>query len=189
MANYCRLTRLSALLLLGTLLALAACSATGTASPGTTPTSPATATPTDTPTPTPTMAVPTPTPILTPPDCNANFKDGYVSTLPEATFMATDVYAKVQLPPETRYFDNDASGGLRARQMCSAGTTDSVQTFMSQHLTQLGWKQIEVNSTGCLTGPSYGSPQCWQNGKYDLFIGINSAADWIIIFRDPDFTA
>lgn len=175
-------SRLLALFALGTLLALAGCAAGGTGSPG--PNTANQATPTPTPTDTPT-ATPTPTP----PECGANFPTPpvYVTTLPDATFNATNVYAQVPLPPLTRSFDNDAAGGVRGRQMCSAGTTDSVLAFMTQHLMQLGWQQIDSNGAGCLSADMYGHPQCWKNGQYALFLGINSNTDWIILFRDPDF--
>ncbi len=168
---------------LGMLLALAACAPAGTGTPGsnTGSTSQATATPTNTPT-----ATPTPTP----PTCNANFANPpvYYSTLPDATFNATKVFAQVPLPPLTRSFDNDAAGGERGRQMCSAGTTESVLNFMTDHLTQLGWQKVDMSTDGCLTlGASYAQQQCWQNGTYALVMGINSSTDWIILFRDPDF--
>jgi len=122
--------------------------------------------------------------------CNANFPNPpvYYNTLPDAKFKATSVYAQVPLPPLTRSYDNDAAGGVRGRQMCSAGTTASVLTFMTQHLTQLGWHQADMNGLTCLNaGSFYGQPQCWKNGNYFLFLGINSSTDWIILFRDPDF--
>ena len=175
------LIRLSALVLLGILLALAACGPGGTASPGGDTANQATPTPTDTPTATPTPASPV---------CGTNFPNPpvYYNTLPDATFKATTVFAQVPLPPQTREFDNDAAGGVRGRQMCSAGTTDSVLSFMTQHLVQLGWQQIDSTGAGCLSAANqYGHPQCWKNGNYALFLGVNSTTDWIILFRDPDF--
>lgn len=173
--------RLAALTLLGLVLALAACGPGGAASQGSNTASQSTPTPTDTPTATPTPA---------PPTCDANFPTPpvYYDTLPDATFMATDVFAKVPLPPLTRSYDDDAAGGTRGRQMCSAGTTDSILSFMNEHLVQLGWQQIDTTGAGCLSAAnSYGHPQCWQNGNYKLFLGVNSNTNWIILFRDPDF--
>jgi hypothetical protein len=178
-------SQLLTLLALGMVFALAGCAAGGTASPGNNAADVATATPSPTPTDTP-----TPTPTPTPPTCGANFTTPpvYVSTLPDASFNATNVYAQVQLPPLTRSYDDDAAGGVRGRVMCSAGTTDAVQNFMSQHLTQLGWQQSDTTGDGCLSAAAeYGHPQCWKNGTYLLFVGINSNTDWIILFRDPDF--
>ena len=189
-------SRALALMTLGMALALAACGPAGsTASQGNGTPTPTTAAPTPTPvpsTPTPTPVPPTATPTLAPPRCNANFPNPpvYYQTLPDAKFKATNVYAQVPLPPLTRSYDNDAAGGVRGRQMCSAGTTTSVLTFMTRHLTQLGWKQVDTNGLSCLNaGSFYGQPQCWQNGVYFLFLGINGSTDWIILFRDPDFHA
>jgi hypothetical protein len=177
------LLRAQIVLAVGMMLALAACAANGTGSTTGTQT-------TTSPTATPTQAAPTATPTSTPPVCNSNFKPGYVSTLPDASFNATNVFAQVQLPPETRSYDNDAAGGVRGRNMCSGGTTQSVIDFMTQHLTTLGWQKVGASTDGCLTaGPSYAQQQCWQNGSYALNMGINSNLDWIILFRDPDFTA
>ncbi len=183
MAIYRWFSRAAAAALLGALLMLTACSAgsqTGTGSATVTP---------PTPTPTPTTAAPTPTPTLAPPVCNANFPNPpvYYSTLPDASFKATNVFAQVPLPPLTREYDNDAAGGVRGRQLCSAGTTESVLSFMSAHLMQLGWQEVALNGSDCLTAASYGQGQCWAHGPYALFLGINSSADWLILFRDPDF--
>lgn len=189
MTRYRWPSRIGTIFLLSLLLALAACAPPGSAtSPGTN--SPTAAPTTAAPTPTPTPVPPTPTPTLAPPVCNANFPNPpvYYTTLPDAKFKATSIYAQVPLPPLTRSYDNDAAGGVRGRQMCSAGTTASVLAFMTQHLTQLGWHQADMNGLSCLNaGNFYGQPQCWKNGTYFLFLGINSSTDWIILFRDPDF--
>ncbi|SRR5579883_183010 len=177
------LSRALALGMVATVLALAGCSSNVASPQSNVPTNTPASLPTNTAT-----SLPTATPTLTPPMCGANFSSTYYSALPDATFKATNVYAQIPLPPETRSFDNDAAGGVRGRQMCSAGTTQSVLDFMTQHLVQLGWQQVDTDGHSCLNaGNSYGKPQCWQNGNYALFLGINSATDWIILFRDPDF--
>jgi len=178
------LRQMQILLALGMMLALAACAAGGT---GSNTGSQGYAPPVDTPTPTPTTAAPTPTPTLTPPVCNSNFNPAYVSTLPDADSPETHIFAQVQLPPLTRSFDNDASGGFRGREMCSGGTTQSVTDFMTQHLAQLGW-QMQGSVDTCTTViPNYATSQCWKNGSYLLFVGINTNLDWVISFRDPNF--
>jgi hypothetical protein len=176
------LSRAPALLILGALLALAACSPNATTSTGSTPT--------DTPTSAPTSA-PTATPTLAPPTCPDQFSATYYTTLPDATFNATNLYAQIPLPPLTREVDNDASGGLRGRQLCSAGTADSILAFMTQNLTQLGWQMAETQESDCVNVGAglYQTLQCWKNGTYTLDLGINSNTDWLILFRDPDFNA
>lgn len=158
------------------LLALAACSQTGATSTAPTPTATTAATVT--------TAM---TATLTPAQCGARYGSAYATTLPDATYQETAVYAQVTLPPETRSYDDDASG-LRVRFMCSAGTTDSVSSYMTQHLTQLGW-QVATTTMDCGRAviPNYGQPQCWKDGKYQVYVGINSNADWVIAFIDPAF--
>jgi hypothetical protein len=168
---------------IGALLLLAACSPAATTQTGI----PA-ATATTAPTATATAVPPTATAALAPPTCGSNFTSTtYVTTLPDSTYKKTDVYAKVQLPPLTRSFDNDAAGGVRGRNMCSAGSTASVLDFMQTHLTSLGWQQVSMNGSDCMSAAAYGQEQCWKNGAYFLALAINSNTDWIIIYRDPDF--
>ena len=168
---------------IGALLLLAACSSAATTQTG----GPAD-TATTAPTATATTAPPTATATLTPPTCGSNFKSTtYYTTLPDSNYQKTNVYAQVQLPPLTRSFDNDASGGVRGRNMCSAGSTASVLAFMQTHLTSLGWQQVGKNTSSCMSVDTYGQQQCWQNGSYVLTLAINTNTDWIIVYRDPDF--
>jgi hypothetical protein len=170
-------SRASLVLALGALLSLAACSS-APGSPGGAYGIPPTNTAT-------TTTVSTPTP----PNCGANFANPtYYTTLPDSNYQKTNVYAQVQLPPLTRSFDNDAAGGLRGREMCSAGTTASVLGFMQTHLTSLGWQQMNTNTGSCIPVDTFGQQQCWKNGSYTLTLAINTNTDWIIVYRDPDFS-
>jgi hypothetical protein len=166
---------------IGALLLLAACS------PATTRTGGPADTATTAPAATATAIPPTATATLAPPDCGSNFTGPYVTTLPDSTYKKTDVFAKVQLPPLTRSFDNDAAGGVRGRNMCSAGSAASVLDFMQTHLTSLGWQQVSMSGSDCMSAAAYGQEQCWKNGAYFLALAINTNTDWIIIYRDPDF--
>lgn len=171
-----------AVVVIGALITLAACSTptTQTGSPADTATTAPTATAT--------TAPPTPTATLTPPTCGSNFTSTtYYTTLPDSNYKKTNVYAQVQLPPLTRSFDNDAAGGVRGRAMCSAGSTASVLAFMQTHLTGLGWQQVDKNTSSCMSLDTFGQQQCWKNGSYTLALGINTNTDWIIVYRDPDF--
>ena len=169
-----------AVVVIGALITLAACSAPTTQTGGVA----ATAT-----TATATIAPPTATATLTPPTCGPNFKSTtYYTTLPDSTYQKTNVYAQVQLPPLTRSFDNDAAGGVRGRNMCSAGSTASVLAFMQTHLTSLGWQQVNTGAGSCISVDTFGQQQCWKNGSYTLTLAINTNTDWIIVYRDPDFS-
>jgi hypothetical protein len=108
--------------------------------------------------------------------------------LPDSSYPQTNVYAQVQLPPQTRLFQDDASGH-RYKFLCSAETTAAVLAFMTQHLTQLGWQQ-EALTPGRYcdrSGPAYPQQQCWKNGRYELFMGLNSNFDWALVYLDPAF--
>src|SRR5215469_6115572 len=120
--------------LVGTVLALlmlGACSSTA-GSQANVPTTQPTIVPT---------ATTAPTATLTPPSCGSRFGAAFQATLPDAASTVTSVYAAVLLPPETRSYDDDATG-LRGRFMCSAGTAASVSSFMTTNLTQQGWTAV-----------------------------------------------
>jgi|SRR5579859_1571784 len=175
-------SRVRFVLLVGLLLALAACSL-ATSPQDSHPTSSANTAPTLT------ASMPPTTPTLAPASCDARFSSAYQATLPDASFPETQVYAQVPMPPQTRTYNDDASG-LRGRFLCSAGTTDAVLAFMAQHLTLLGWQLgTQVTDCGRAVIPTYGRPQCWKDGNYHLFLGINSNADWVLAFIDPAFLA
>ena len=168
-----------ALLALLTLLMLSACSSTA-GSEANVPTTQPIIVPSAT-------ATSAPTATLTPPSCGSQFGTAFQATIPDATYSQTTVYAEVPLPPETRSFDDDATG-LRVRNMCSAGTTATVESFMTTHLTQLGWTTVTPLTTcGRADISQYGDPQCWKSGKYLLFVGVNSNTDWLVAYIDPGF--
>jgi hypothetical protein len=117
-----------------------------------------------------TLAVPPPAP-----DCSASgntFSTGYYYQLPNPNYTTTQVYADIPLPPLSRIVRNDASGGQRGYNMCSAGTVASITAFMNAHLTTLGW-----TSSGNGT---------WTQNGYILTISIPSPTDWNIGWHDPD---
>jgi hypothetical protein len=183
MASYRFISRLSLLSLLCMLIALAGCTQpNNTAAPLS-----------DAPTPTATTAVsPTPTATAataftcTPPIGGDGYSKDYLTVLPSDDHSGVSAY-DIPLPPQTRYL-NDSASGHRHDYLCSTGTTDAVMTFMTQHLTQLGWQREAASAAQhCEVVASYGQPQCWKNGKYELFMGINSNADWVLAFIDPAF--
>src|SRR5215467_4101231 len=155
-------------------LGLTGCGATTTAvqEGGSTRTSTAAPTATTAPAPTATLAAVT---------CGSQYGSAYQATLPDATYTQTTIFSAIQLPPQTRSYDNDAAGGLRGRFFCSSGTSASVLSFMTQQLAQQGWQPVATASDcGQADIRDYGSPQCWRNGKYHLFLGVNSNTDWVV---------
>ena len=108
------------------------------------------------------------------PDCGTSppYQTGYYYNLQNlAQFHSTDLYSKIPLPPLTRYFPNDASGHVGFG-FCSAPSAGTITTFMTQHLTQLGWHQT--------------SPSVWANGTHTLDIFITSNVGWNLSFLNPD---
>lgn len=137
---------------------------------------------------TPTATTAAPTATLAAVTCGSQYGSAYQAMLPDATYSQTTVFSAIQLPPQTRSYDNDAAGGLRGRFFCSAGTSASVLSFMTQQLAQQGWQPVAAASAcGQANIPTYGNPQCWQNGKYHLFLGVNTNTDWVVAFIDPAF--
>jgi hypothetical protein len=125
------------------------------------------------------------TPTPAPSDCNSKFGTAYVTVLPDADSPVTSIYDIIPLPLETRSYDNDAAG-LRVRFMCSGVPTGEVVEFESGQLYGQGWVvQPSVSDCGSAVIPGYGRQTCWQNGKYHLYIGVNSNTDWVIAFIDP----
>lgn len=177
----CSLAAIALLIVLGLGLELTGCGVTTTVvqEGGSTNTPPAT-----------TTTAPVPTATLAAVTCGSQFGSAYQATLPDATYSQTTVFSALHLPPQTRSYDNDAAGGLRGRFFCSAGTAASVDSFMTQQLSQLGWQPV-ATATDCGQAdiPTYGSPQCWQNGKYHLFLGVNTNTDWVVAFIDPAFVS
>jgi hypothetical protein len=108
------------------------------------------------------------------PNCGSSpsFQPGYYYNLQNlAAFHSTNVYSLIPLPPLTRYFPNDATGHIGFG-FCSAPSAATITSFMTHHLTQLGWHQT--------------SPGVWANGTHTLNLSITSNVGWSISFLNPD---
>jgi hypothetical protein len=108
------------------------------------------------------------------PDC-PNFFAGYYTQIPDPHYTSTNVYADIPLPPDSRIVPNDASGGVRGYDVCSPGTVESITSFMTEQLTNLGWTS--------------GGDGTWTKSGYRLTLRITSATDWSVSWRDPDLQA
>lgn len=107
----------------------------------------------------------------TPPVC-PNFPAGYHAQLPDPNYTSTTVYADIPLPSYSLIVPDDASGGVRGYAICSAGTVASISSYMSAHLTALGW----ATQGGGV----------WTKNGYTLTVQITSPTNWTISWRDPD---
>jgi hypothetical protein len=103
----------------------------------------------------------------------------------------TTIYDIIPLPLETRSYEDDAAG-LRVRFMCSGVPIGEVVEFEWGILSGQGWvMQSAVSDCGTAVIPGYGRhgvdsvQACWKNGKYYLYLGVNSSADWVMAFIDP----
>lgn len=136
---------------------------------------------------------PTPpvSPTAAPSLCPTGYSTSYVTTIPGTNFKATNVYALLSLPPQTRFAESDALGGVRMKLFCSVGMTAAIQAFITSQLTQRGWHlkpSGDQNPPRCVKAANQFS-QCWQNGAYALYLYIHTATDWSIVFEDPDYPA
>lgn len=112
------------------------------------------------------------------PDCSGSgntYMQGYYYAIPDPHYMATNVFASIPLPPLSRIVPDDASGGQRGYEICSAGTVASITSYMTKQLTAQGW-----------TSAGGGN---WTKSGHSLTLILNSPTAWVVTWRDPDFHA
>ena len=112
------------------------------------------------------------------PDCNGGgsiFPAGYYYQLPDPHYVTTNVFANIPLPPLSRIVPDDASGGQRGYEICSAGTVTSISAFMTTQLTALGWTSVGSGA--------------WSKNGFNLTVLLNAPTGWLIGWHDPDFHA
>ena len=107
-----------------------------------------------------------------PPACGSNFagpqSQAYQSTL-------TTAYGTAPLPPYSRTVPNDASGGVRGYDICSAGTASSVTTYMEQNLPVYGWTFVSKS----------GGVETWKRNGGVITWSVPDPLDWNISWRVP----
>jgi hypothetical protein len=104
----------------------------------------------------------------TPPACGSNFTGPYQGTL-------TTAFGTVPLPPLSRTVPNDASGGVRGYDICSAGTASTVAAYMQQNLPAYGWTLVSGS----------GSMESWKNSRGTINWSVADPLDWNINWRVP----
>ena len=110
------------------------------------------------------------TPVAAAPVCGSNF-NGSGSQAYQGT-LAT-AYGTVPLPPLSRTVPNDASGGVRGFDICSAGTSASITAFMQQNLPAYGWTLVS----------SSGGIQTWKSGTGTINWSVPDPLEWNINWR------
>jgi hypothetical protein len=107
-----------------------------------------------------------------PPACGSNFSSpisqSYQSTLSTA-------YGTVPLPPLSRTVPNDAAGGIRGFDICSAGSASTVITYMEQHLPSYGWTLVSQS----------GGIETWKKGSGTINWSVTDPLEWNIYWRLP----
>lgn len=106
---------------------------------------------------------------LAAPDCGPNF-----SGHPYQSTLTTD-FGTVPLPPLSRTVHDDASGGQRGFDICSAGTASSVSAYMEQNLPSYGWTLVSDS----------GGIESWKNGNGTITWSVSNPLEWIVYWRVP----
>jgi|GEM_PF-1198803 hypothetical protein len=106
---------------------------------------------------------------VTAPACGSNFSGRpYQSTL-------TTAYGTVPLPTLSRTVPNDASGGQRGYDICSAGTAASIAAYMEQNLPSYGWTLVS----------SSGGIETWKSSTGTINWSVTDPLNWNINWRVP----
>jgi hypothetical protein len=106
--------------------------------------------------------------VVTPPACGANFHgdQSYQNTL-------TTAYGTVPLPPISRIVPNDAAGGVRGYDICSAGTAATITAFLQQNLPAYGWTLVSTS----------GGIQTWKSSSGTINWSVPDPLEWNISWR------
>lgn len=107
---------------------------------------------------------------VTPPTCGSNFSSpqsqSYQSTI-------TTAYGTAPLPPYSRTVPNDASGGVRGYDICSAGTASSITAYMEQNLPAYGWTFVSKS----------GGVETWKGKGGVIHWSVSDPLEWNINWR------
>jgi hypothetical protein len=107
------------------------------------------------------------------PTCNSNF-----ASSPIQGYQLKGQF-DVPLPPLTRVVPDDAAGGLRGEDLCSAGTAASVTAFLNAALPADGWTHV-ASDPRC-----FYAAQCWTKGGNAISWNVTSATLWNTAYRQP----
>jgi hypothetical protein len=106
------------------------------------------------------------------PACGSNFSGSQSQSYQDT--LTTD-FGTVPLPPLSRTVPNNASGGQRGYDICSAGTASSITAFMEQNLPAYGWTFVS----------SSGGVESWKNGNGTINWSVPDPLEWNINWRVP----
>ncbi len=95
---------------------------------------------------------------------------------------STDPYAGIQLPPMSRLYSNNAMGVI-GYTLCSSGTATSLNTFMTNEMTSLGWHI--TSSQYCMYSACYQNPNA-AFAKNVISWSTTNPVDWTIAYHNPN---
>jgi hypothetical protein len=107
-----------------------------------------------------------------PPACGQNFSSP-ISQNYQNTLSTT--YGTVPLPPLSRTVPNDAAGGVRGYDICSAGNASSVISYMEQNLPSYGWTLVSKS----------GGAESWKSSTGTINWSVTDPLEWNINWRIP----
>jgi hypothetical protein len=109
------------------------------------------------------------------PNCNSNFTN---SPTPGIQSFLPGITPALPLPPLTSVVPDDAAG-LRGYDLCSAGTTASVTTFMQTELPATGWTKVASDARCFYTD------ECWTNSGTAISWNVSNSdnTDWHIAWH------
>jgi hypothetical protein len=117
------------------------------------------------------------TPVAVPaPACGTNFNgSGLPAASPSYQSILTTAFGTVPLPPLSRTVENDAMGGLRGYDICSAGTAATITAFLEQNLPAYGWTLVS----------SSGGTESWKNSTGTINWSVPDPLEWNMYWRVP----
>lgn len=113
------------------------------------------------------LAAPPPAPV-----CGSNFTN---SPIPGYQLTGQN---GIPLPPLTRVAPDNASGGLRGQDQCSAGTVASITAFLNNALPAAGW--TKGADTRCIY-----AAQCWTKAGNAISWNVTDPTNWMTAYRQP----
>lgn len=116
--------------------------------------------------------------ISTLPTCNTNFDAANPGAQRMVDFVGSGATA-FPIPPLSSIAQDNASGGLRGYDICSAGTAASVKAFLDKEVPADGWTKVTTSNAHCTIASN-----CWtKGGQYWSWGDISDPTLWMISYR------
>jgi hypothetical protein len=106
----------------------------------------------------------------TAPSCTANFSQSPISGIQT---MASTAYGSMPLPPLSLVVPDSSIGdvyGYEGVEVCSAGTAETIGSFLSTYMPNNGWSEFSATS----------SEQIWKSSSGCIDVSISDPTDWLV---------